>query len=511
MVFLPPEIIRLITTRLDKAELKCLRLVSRLWHDVATPLLFDRIYISPHTKDLDVFERIASHPVLAAFVKELLYDVSTFDATTEKQYFEDFCDEVRYRLCYRKDPVDLGLPPLFEAMADHIEHKDHGDLYSTYGHEAIIRAGFVEWQETVEDELSCFDSGTFSASLASGLSKLSNLKSVRMEDEIWRGANKHGLICAIESPLQLQVGGSPLARQWKPIHPCPQKPNLTGRLTRSVHLKTVINALSTSKRLIKQLYFPAHVDEGLPPAFFRPNGTDQFPSQMQTSLSQLQSLELNISPWGLHGGKLQFRDPVLGWLPDLLNRMTGLKHLSLDLRSGENLNENLIPSHEYEEACITYKDVFPRTGRWPHLISLDLTGLAISGHDFDYFFLHQIGRLNQLCLCHIDLLDGNWEGIMEIIYRKPSKYLSLRGVYRQNGGQTWPCHPYNEERNGEILRCYHDYIISRGSYAGPPSCSEISSQRHDLEILQPASIEDEKAIIPSLEPPWKDLVQTTSR
>jgi len=44
---LPPEVVVLIFSYLQKAELKPLRFVGREFNDLIIPFLFDKVYISP--------------------------------------------------------------------------------------------------------------------------------------------------------------------------------------------------------------------------------------------------------------------------------------------------------------------------------------------------------------------------------------------------------------------------------------------------------------------------------
>lgn len=64
---------------LTNQDIKALRLVHKTTSNDLFPLLFTRIYISAHNADLDVFRRIAQHPVARQHVRELVWDDCTFD------------------------------------------------------------------------------------------------------------------------------------------------------------------------------------------------------------------------------------------------------------------------------------------------------------------------------------------------------------------------------------------------------------------------------------------------
>ena len=82
---LPFELQKMILKYLKKYELKQVRLVSKACSSLATPLLFDRVYLSLKQLDLEVFARCAVHSVIRSSVKEIIYDVSHFDPNMTRQ------------------------------------------------------------------------------------------------------------------------------------------------------------------------------------------------------------------------------------------------------------------------------------------------------------------------------------------------------------------------------------------------------------------------------------------
>lgn len=87
MPYLPLEIKGHIIKYLNKIDLKTLRHVSKEWSDTATALLFDRIYVSCRSKDIEVFEKITRHPTLRYSIKEMIYDVSNFTRSLRETIF----------------------------------------------------------------------------------------------------------------------------------------------------------------------------------------------------------------------------------------------------------------------------------------------------------------------------------------------------------------------------------------------------------------------------------------
>ncbi|KAL9003728.1 MAG: hypothetical protein Q9188_003415 [Gyalolechia gomerana] len=511
--YLPPEIVNLFARYLGKTDLKSLRLVSGTWHRVVTPQLFDRIYVSPRTKDLDVFKEITSHPVLAASVKELLYDVSTFCHVSQTDYFAMMCKEIAdqpmdHHLGYRERTIYRRMPPRFRQLINKIER---GELVSHLRQEHVedstVIVGYDEWLRLWHEEIHCFFSGTFFRVLCAGLSNLSNLHSVRMDDDVWgRAIHRHRYPRGIRSPLLSPIEGSPLARQWKPFHPVPQQPERGELITRSTHLQTIVLALFESQRKIMKFYFETRmVEEGLPPTIFMDHqpyrlspiqGKDALKSALKSVLSQLETLELTIRPWDLHGTIRPSTHAALGCLPDVLLCMPGLKRLRLDLTTGDSV-------------CFTYGDVFPSAGGWPYLTQLHLTGLAITGLDLYYLLDVQIGPLERLWLCHIDLLEGTWEGAIELLkWKAPSYLLDLQGIYHHAGGQWWPCRPANEQEGTATLGEYHDYIMGGGRHPSlPVDCDSSSSKWYAYDLLQSASVEHRRKVFHLIKEKYRYLLR----
>ena len=91
---LPNEVLSLVLSHLFKSDLKKVRLVCRLWSEMAIPTLYERVYVSPHSKDLEVFNSIASNKHLSEVVKEVVYDASYFNPNLSKSvYLERLVDQ----------------------------------------------------------------------------------------------------------------------------------------------------------------------------------------------------------------------------------------------------------------------------------------------------------------------------------------------------------------------------------------------------------------------------------
>jgi hypothetical protein len=74
-----------LISHLTNHSIKTLRLIQKSASTALFPYLFHRLYISAHSTDLSVFQRIATHPLAAKHVRELLWDDCTFDRWIQGQ------------------------------------------------------------------------------------------------------------------------------------------------------------------------------------------------------------------------------------------------------------------------------------------------------------------------------------------------------------------------------------------------------------------------------------------
>ena len=74
---LPEELLSIIVHHASRGALKNLRLTSKLFDRLASPFIWDRIWISSHPLDLDVFKRVTKSR-FAGNIRELVWDDTTF-------------------------------------------------------------------------------------------------------------------------------------------------------------------------------------------------------------------------------------------------------------------------------------------------------------------------------------------------------------------------------------------------------------------------------------------------
>ena len=223
---LPNEIILQIVQSLEKCDLKSVRLVFQTWIAFATERLFDRVYVSAHSDNLEVFKAITQHTILSKCVKTLIYDAVDFVENYSKtQYVCDLSDQTW------SYPLDDSSLESSKAPSSDSEIKawmvlvkpDPQSFMFRNVHEVqrackdyeFIDCGYQKYQRYAAFQRLQSNNGNFVESLVGGLQKLENLSCVVMEDK-WPSF-RHS-----EKLLSGRPSGSPLARNWNNFHTEPR-------------------------------------------------------------------------------------------------------------------------------------------------------------------------------------------------------------------------------------------------------------------------------------------------
>lgn len=74
---LPIEVLTSVLSELPNRAIKNLRLASKYFRDVA-PLRLDRVFLSPHPRDVEIFEAIAADDTFCQHIFEIVYDDTRF-------------------------------------------------------------------------------------------------------------------------------------------------------------------------------------------------------------------------------------------------------------------------------------------------------------------------------------------------------------------------------------------------------------------------------------------------
>ena len=483
-LYLPPELKGLVAKCLQKSELKKLRLVSQQWQEMATPLLFDRVYVSPREKDMQIFSNITKHPVLSRSIKAMVCDISEIPELSYEEYFHLLCYEKRAMTfdLSKKYPFKGPYPSLNRFVNAVIcGTLSPSKMFSRFGNYKFIREGFQIWRQLAAEEFQYLENsehGKLFHELCSGLLRLPNLQSVNIGDDLWDRCRKHWIyVFYLRERHQIPratLSGSPLVRGWSPWHLPPWSSVDTG----SERLSLMARALSKTEKCIKTFLCYPIIATGLSPRHFASCDMARgIPRHMANALWQLETLKLQITPRKDddmdHGN-----DKVLGYLPHLLEKMLVLKRLHLIL---VNLERSLLePRTVLDDSCYSYSQVFTDRGRWQHLEHLYLDGLAIDAMDIIFLLFNQTPGLKGLWLERVDLLGGTWAGVVEALRihgeQVTWQHVTLDGPFRDAHRQWWPCTPNKEMENEEsaILREYMDYAEKGGRHPSLPASREDS-------------------------------------
>lgn len=446
----------------EKYDLKRVRLVSKEWCSLATQFLFDKIYISPRQKDVEVFGRITTHPVLSHAVKELVYDTSHFmQELAIEDYYDGLDSEVtcvahswEHRTFTSPNPeINEFVEDLKKRSAKSMNYQE---VRQKHSRDSFIVEGYQLYLDYAKDEQQSFESGMFLSKLYLGLHRLNNLQSVVFNNDLW-----HYYIVSTPqnidiSSLQCRTSGSPLVRSWKPFHlrPCGRNSIDVPPSSMADIYHTIAHAMSVSNRKITRFQLPTGYQAPglLAEALTYSNITD---AQMQSTLdafSLLEELSLQISTDP--EDRADHHEPLY-LLQTLLAQTVGLKRLSLSLL--DDWKYLSIPRY-------LYTDVFPIVGSWPKLAELELTGVAISGHDL-LGLINGHANVRLLKLSGIELTKGTWEGVFTGMSGARIEDLILSDDLTHSGGAVFRPSERDPRRScSKLIQAMEDYVVNGGRH-----------------------------------------------
>jgi len=403
-VFLPPELKLAIVGCMGKYELKKMRLISREWSMFATPLLFDKVYISPRKIDLTVFNNITQHPVLGPVVREVIYDTSRFeDGISRRDYFDRLCEDLVD--CYVQKNGDLEWPShhLISALKaeeaedsrDMSSENSTDELYERHRKDDFVRKGYRIWRHHAKSERQMAEGIFLSRTLTRGIQKSNAVRSFFVIGNLWETNLDE------TARRDKYLSGPPSIRCWNSLHARPRydfdhEPS-------DVSFVNAIIALWLVEPVVSLSFFKGMVNcgKGLAPfALKQWSRCSVFTAFLDVCI-HLESFSLTIETEDTD----DYAAPkLLGILPRILYRMKHLKRLDLELPIEDSSDSN---------TYINYEQVFPQEGRWLQLVDLDIAGLAIGGYQLVWMLSKRFPKLQRLSLINIELVDGSWEGAIE--------------------------------------------------------------------------------------------------
>ena len=258
----PPEILHHLLMYLEKGDLENARLVCSLWSELTIEYLFDRIFFSNRSKDIEVFQAWTANSKCAAAVKELVYDVailnpelSLHDYTVElwDHLACDYLDSTVYELKFEGSDRQiqeichhmwtgklLGPGKSFSWPPQRPSEYDEGEEWRNYDVQTCFRetpaSCFLEYpvilegyqnhirqaQLMMQSMMATQISGN--STLKVGLEKLPKLTLIRLWEEESIHWDRYDWPVSL---LPMSKTGPPSVREWHPMHlpPTYRKPS----------------------------------------------------------------------------------------------------------------------------------------------------------------------------------------------------------------------------------------------------------------------------------------------
>ena len=249
------------------------------------------------------------------------------------------------------------------------------------------------------------ENGHFLDTLHLGLRNFGRLSSIVVTGEVL-SKNVSDASKLDRLTLQCNYPGSPVTRSWNPLHARPTSDDTDKYLI--AHFLKLTSALSSSGVCLQNLDLCAQDFNGLPLRILQA-AKMHCNTLLQDSSNAYRDLE-NLS-LKVHSRSDDdcVSSTALGMLPDLLGEMHWLKNLDLYLHIFRPL------ANSGHDSYFTYDQVFPKYVNWDHLVRLKITALSIKGVDLFNLLLVQTPNIRELNLCNINLLQGAWEGVIEVL------------------------------------------------------------------------------------------------
>lgn len=327
IVYLPPELKLAIVGCVEKHVLKKLRLVSREWSIFATPLLFDKVYISPREIDLTVFINITQHPVLGPFVREVIYDTSRFDEISRQNYFARLCRHLTDS-CANNDSLEWPADHLISTLksgneCDVFSEDSTADLYKKHKKHDFVKKGYRRWRYYTASEERTTELTVLSRTLTRGIHKSNGVRSFAVIGNVWETHLNE------TAALDDYYSGPPSVRCWdmlyaRPRSYCDHEPS-------EVTFATAVLALRAVKPVVSLSIFKGMVNcgNGLAPLALTQWSADSVFTAFLNVCIHLESFALTVET------DVETEDytapKALGVLPRILFRMKNLKRLDLGL------------------------------------------------------------------------------------------------------------------------------------------------------------------------------------
>ena len=403
---LPNEILLDILRWLEKPDLKSVRQANKAWSICAADLLFEKIYVSPHEYNLDIFTEWCANPVLARCVKTLEYDAAYFSPYMTSRTYLD-------RLLFETSLFIEGQGQTFHSRDDEIKQfvdmacgacDGQTEALAACANFKFLKDGLTGYDMMAKSQAELLHNGYFQETLATGLRRLYHLEAVILND-CWPKIECSPIGSSVEPR---RTRGSPLARTWDIFQVAPQVwwedvdedfDDYPKHTDGAMEFGAITYALSISQKHIKTFKTLCGITSS---AFFMKAGNPAtLTLHSLEAYKDLKSLKLALTSYD----GLPVPNGGLDTICDMLKVMLHLRDLTLILPNIFGAQDTPLKT--------AFASIFPRLPQMSRVTKFSIERLAISTRDLITVLLEKMPNLQHLGLNRIELLDGRWEGIFE--------------------------------------------------------------------------------------------------
>ncbi|KAL8903807.1 MAG: hypothetical protein Q9171_007274 [Xanthocarpia ochracea] len=462
---LPSETTSQVLGYLSKRDLKAARLVCRTFVLLAQQFLFDTLYISPRTKDMEVFSAITQHPLLRASVRHLFFDSAHFVECSMEDYVrklhEDLYGDINeYLRPPPEDDSDCGSEPESAKLDFGSEPEDAANETSSTASEIsrlllgleylskdqcqfepsvqgslppFIHEGFRLYSQMVQQQRNIhLSGGKWFDMVYEGLRSLGPVDCVSVRNSWDLIKSKEGWV---DPNGLVHAQGSPVARTWSWCYLYPQAEDLGGTPASGFIFVKAVQLLTSASKQPRVLELGPYTK--ISPFDLLSSAWLDMTSSLAT-FDGIRVFDINLDievfdlRWFLTASK-----PELRLLRYLIQNQHPLTHLSIEIP--------LIHSATAECASFNIASLFPPIAHWriKTLRHLSLEGVAASYKQLVGLLFLSLPSLTYLALHDIILADGCWADIIEGLLRQGTlnSFLSSR---------RFKCHGYPDDPCQEI-------------------------------------------------------------
>ena len=424
----------------QRQTIQSARLVCRLFHQFASPLLCPILQVRLDQESLDLVNEISRSPLMATGVRgiqvrldyrprELATDLSRFKDQREKelQKIYGWCDyqaEGWYLRGYDSDDDTICAQPLREyrkamhyyeclrfAWNDCLSPADgNAKDADSLAHQQVLRQCHEEYRRKHEEQLQLITDGSFVASLASSISKMASCTSLHFANDMDGQNYIHNPTFLLNSTELSRFMTAP--QSWRTIEELEGGADLAPAKILS-ELPIAIHKSGTALRALRITCFPLTSNYSM----ICPDREDRLRpawADLQAACQQLEDFEFAVP---LSHGPVRHNhhlaeDQVFidNYLAAVLSGQI-LEVVKLDLHAFTNTTRG---NGDGLEGSYDIGSVFTKMN-WPCIKQVTIYGVSLKQGELERF-CHGLGyKFELIILCDMELLSGSWAGALEIL------------------------------------------------------------------------------------------------